>query len=444
MTPQLLFDPHQRFACRDCPARCCKNWSITASATEMENLLRLDWVRERLATFGAEPKPLPSSHGTTYRLPMRARGRELVCVFLDDDDLCSVHRREGHEKLPAICQSFPFSFVQEKTGVVHASLSTYCPSIRDNYGEPLASQIETKFSQASPFTIRLPDTLALGPHQVPQETFLRLGDFWLDILGAETPLAYALGAIRDHLTILQDSLGPSPSATTQPVSWADAGWEETTKLMPDLLHQQAQRLGHYQPETFPFPTRAMLGSLLIALCDPTFRAIVQPRPYRFLPSIVRNILGLATGRLPLRMEGIDRPVRFHQAAWQVEGPQPEHESLIRAALTGGLRSRLHFARADSLPEVVLLLAAGLAIIHLYARLRASALERRAVNEADVREAVAIADKVCLRHGNLLRVLPASRALWGMLANLPNAHERFLAACLPDSRAKDGTVVSRKN
>ncbi len=433
LNPTLSFDSNQRFACRDCPARCCKNWSLTATASEVQSLLALPWVRERLAAAGCQPERIGGRTSPAYRLPMRVKGRDLRCVFLDDDDLCSIHRREGHEKLPAICQSFPFSFVRERTGLTHASLSTYCPSIRDNYGEPLAPQLPSKLQQASPFIVQLPETLPLGPHLIAQTDFIQLADFWADALHSGPPLAHVIGAIRDHLTMLQDTLGPSDCGPNRPVPLPENVLSDGRTLLPDLLKQQSVRVGVYQPGLFPFPTRGILASLLLTLAYPTFRAIVEPRPYRFLPGIVRNVLGFATGSFPLTLEGIDQPVRFDISAWKVRGPQPEHEPLIRATLTAGLRSRLHFARAESLPEVLFLLAGGLAIIHLYARLRAAADHRTAVHDDDVRQAVAIADKVCLRHGNLLRVLSASRAVLGTLASLPNAHERLLTACLPDPR-----------
>ena len=34
-------------------------------------------------------------------------------MFLDDDMLCSMQKRFGHEYLPRTCQAFPFAFTRE-------------------------------------------------------------------------------------------------------------------------------------------------------------------------------------------------------------------------------------------------------------------------------------------------------------------------------------------
>ncbi|MFQ3671909.1 MAG: YkgJ family cysteine cluster protein [Verrucomicrobiia bacterium] len=432
-SPTISFDPHQRFACRDCPARCCKNWSITASAAEVEVLMALPWVQQRLAAHQARLVPLRKSSGKRFRLPMVSRGAELRCIFLDDDDLCSIHRREGHDKLPAICQSFPFTFVQEQPEVIKTSLSTYCPSIRDNYGELLAGQIESKLAQASPFLVHLPEVLALGSHRLTRSDYLALADFWVQALFLDHPPAYILGALRDHLTLLSEVLGPGDPTAVAPTPLPQDWSVEASGLLSDLLAQQPSRTGIYQPNCFPLATRGLLSVVLVAISDPTFRAVVEPKPYRFLPGMVRNLIALATGALPLRMENIPQPARLDSLAWRVRGPGPEDQPLIRKALADSVKSRLAFARADSLPEVLFMLAAGLAVTHLYARLRAAADQRDVVSREDVREAVSMADKICLRHGNLLRVLPVSRLVLGLLAHLPNAHEHLLVACLPDPR-----------
>jgi lysine-N-methylase len=66
-------------------------------------------------------------------LPMREHKEKLACLFLDDDLLCRLHKRHGHEFIPAPCLAFPFGFSENEKSQPVALLSRYCPSIRDNY-----------------------------------------------------------------------------------------------------------------------------------------------------------------------------------------------------------------------------------------------------------------------------------------------------------------------
>lgn len=433
MAAEFVFNPQQRFACRDCPAKCCRNWSITASAREVAALLAIPWARERLTRAGASFARRSQLDLAAYRFPMVEKNGQFQCAFLDDDNLCSIHKREGHEKLPALCQSYPFAFVIDRRGVARVSLSRYCPSIRDNYGEPLAGQLEAKFQQTQGFHVRLPESIPLGAYLIDQDDYLQLADLWLHTLETTEVPAHAIGAAADHLLLLLDALGPAPSnppppgPTPLPPGWLD----QARTLLPDLARQKALTLRQHRPDQVPFTARMLAGLLILPLADPTFKAIASRRPYHHLPGIARNVLCFLTGRGDLRLEGCSRPVTLNSAVWSVRGPQPDHQPLIRQALGADLRSRLHFDRADSLPEVPLILATGCCLIHFYARLRAGAEGRNAVDESDVREAISITDKICLRHGNILRSLPAGRAVLGALARLPNVHDHLLAACLPE-------------
>ena len=46
----------------------------------------------------------------------RLRHIDGVCVFLEADDRCAIHRRLGAAAKPAICQQYPFALVQTEGG----------------------------------------------------------------------------------------------------------------------------------------------------------------------------------------------------------------------------------------------------------------------------------------------------------------------------------------
>jgi lysine-N-methylase len=141
MSPKFVVKEAQRYECRDCPARCCRvPWSIRFGPEETERFLADPWITLRVGEEGRRVL-------AKGMLPQREHERRLQCVFLDEDELCSLHKRYGHEYLPRGCQAFPFGFLQGGGNRVTPQLSLLCPSIRDNYGHPVKGQLPAKLKQ---------------------------------------------------------------------------------------------------------------------------------------------------------------------------------------------------------------------------------------------------------------------------------------------------------
>lgn len=189
MAPKISSPPGQRFECRDCPARCCRlPASIRISDEEARRYLAEPWVRERV---GAEGVQIIEGGG----LPVREKNRGPECVFLDEDLLCSMQKRFGHEALPRTCQAFPFAFTRGEKGVVIAQLSQLCPSIRDNYGLPVEKQLRAKLLQKGTTAQMSTEMGTLGGVGLSQTQYLRVARRWEEELASTVSPAATLARI---------------------------------------------------------------------------------------------------------------------------------------------------------------------------------------------------------------------------------------------------------
>ena len=200
-TPKFIAPSDQRFACRDCPARCCRvPWSIRFSEEETARYAGEPWVRERIGD-----KAMKVLAGGV--LPMREHERRLQCVFLDDDMLCSMHKQFGHEYIPRSCQSFPFGFVAGKGNDVIAQLSHLCPSIRDNYGEPVAGQLKAKMEQRGAIE-RMSTAMSTVSRVILQRPqYLRVVATWQELLRGDGSPAAILAGLYDQMLAFELALG---------------------------------------------------------------------------------------------------------------------------------------------------------------------------------------------------------------------------------------------
>lgn len=70
-----------------------------------------------------------------------AKTEEGQCVFLDDDNLCRVHKKLGFESKPRGCAQFPASFVPTPEGL-YVGMSFFCTSIQEGTGRPMEAHKE--------------------------------------------------------------------------------------------------------------------------------------------------------------------------------------------------------------------------------------------------------------------------------------------------------------
>ncbi|HSC86150.1 MAG TPA: YkgJ family cysteine cluster protein, partial [Polyangiaceae bacterium] len=232
---RIVYPETQKYACRDCPARCCRTpWGIPVTPEVALVMLNDSELRGRLT--GRAPGVLAG--GT---LPMREQGGVLQCVFLDDDDLCAVQKRHGHAALPRACQAYPFGFVHDENGAEVALLSRHCPSIRDNYGEPLAGQIQQKFEQAGGSRPLAP-RMGLGSGRtLPTALYLQVVDSWKQLILAGSPMS---GLIHAYFTLdaFDAACQAQPSAAAVGAALDQAAATPSAPLVPSRRPNFAARL----------------------------------------------------------------------------------------------------------------------------------------------------------------------------------------------------------
>lgn len=415
MSTKFSFPQGQRFECRDCPARCCRLPArVRITDEEAERYLADAWVRERV---GVEGLPILQNG----RLPLREKDRGLQCVFLDDDNLCSMQKRSGHDSIPRTCQAFPFAFARDTSGVTVAQMSHVCPSIRDNYGHPVAKQLPIKLRQKGVISQISSEMATLGGLTLSSKQYLRVARRWEEVLGAAASPVIALARLYDFTYAFERAL----SADLERVSDAavDDALGRVTEPEPALP----------APRKSPsFYARVLFASLLGYLCYPSRvknanRIGGAPGSrlsgWHNFANKIAWIIDWGTFDMqyiprPFRLQRVNAVGRFLPGS--ASAPVTDYLRLI-------LQRRQLFFENRHLLAVVVDLALATTIISRFARCRAAAEDRTRVTLEDVREGISVAELVLVSHvdlsargpllDSLCRLLLMSRASFlGLLAS----------------------------
>jgi lysine-N-methylase len=384
--------PHEpRFSCRECPARCCRlPWSIRLTEQDRARYLAEPFVVER----AGPPGLAVIERGV---LPSRERDGRLECVFLDDDERCSLHKRFGHAYLPRPCQAYPFGFVTDEHDVTLAQLSQLCPSIRDERGELVGEQLEPKLRERGG-ALRLTHRMAtLSGTLVTREQVLRVAERWDTLLASAPSLAEGLHHALEWTHLVDQALGSGgerasdelferalaladdrPSAPLEPR--ARSSWHTRLYL--------AYTLGNLAyPSRLRAPNRAGTGGALEGL-----RALGNKLAFMLERGSV-DLLFIEP-RVPLaRVARVERVVRS------------AHAGLLRDYLRLALARRQLFTEPRHLLAPLLDLALAAVLASRFARCRAAAHGRASLEPLDVREGVGVAELLVLHHASLAHTAP---------------------------------------
>ena len=164
---RAMFIPsYQNFTCLQC-GLCCRSLFVPVSREE----------KERLARFAAPKDPF-FVHGDTTFLARTQDGR---CTFLDEDNLCSIHKNHGPDAKPLTCRAFPIKFSLREDEVA-VGVRFDCPATAGNRGQPLSGST--------------PDLHALSKEVAEKTSGLRPGSWpvWRGLTGPD------LTGILDALT----------------------------------------------------------------------------------------------------------------------------------------------------------------------------------------------------------------------------------------------------
>jgi lysine-N-methylase len=373
------------FACRECPARCCRlPWGIRFGEEERERYLAEPFVIERAGPAGLEVL----GRGM---LPTRAEEGRLQCVFLDADELCSLQKRFGHEYLPRPCQAFPFGFVSAEDGATLAQLSQLCPSIRDDRGEPVGPELAAKLAQGGGATRMSQRMLTRAGVMLTRPQFLRVAERWSDALAEETSPAELLARLVDESVAFEEALVGGEHATDAAV---EAALRTAEGSAPAAF--APRRRSSYQ-------TRLLLAFLLGNLCFPSrLRQPNRVSPPVFLEGAraLANKLVWLLERGSVDLLFLPKPIALGQVRKVPRFLGGEHGGLVRDYLRLVLARRQIFAEPRHLLAVLLDLCIGTVLVSRFARCRAVAFGRAAVDASDVREGIGVAELLLLHHAAL--------------------------------------------
>ena len=129
----FLFHPDQAWTCLGC-GDCCGIWDIPVTEKEKERIESLDipgFDFENEAFF----TPAPKSPGIF--LIKKKNGK---CAFLDDNNLCAIHKKHGEKVKALACRLYPFHVLHWKDGEVSVSFRFDCKAVSRNHGRPISRQ----------------------------------------------------------------------------------------------------------------------------------------------------------------------------------------------------------------------------------------------------------------------------------------------------------------
>ncbi|WP_437326796.1 YkgJ family cysteine cluster protein [Sorangium sp. So ce381] len=362
-------------------------WNIRFGGDEARRYLAEPWVRERVGEEGA----LVIGRGV---LPVRERDRQLQCVFLDDDMLCSMQKRFGHEYIPKSCQAFPFGFVRDEKDVVVAQLSQLCPSIRDNYGKPVDRQLKAKLQQRGD-TERMSTALAtLSGVILAQPLYLRAARHWEERLATGASPASTLAELYDWTAAFERALPQGQGRATD--ASVDAALGQAGKEEPEPL----------APRKKPsFYARVLFAYLLGNLCYPSRvreSHRVEKASWTELQALrsFGNKAAWMLGRGTVDMLFVPRPFKLQRVSTVDRFLAGDEGTLVKDYLRLVLQRRHIFSAPRHLLAAVLDLSLATVVISRFARCRAAADGRVKVSPEDVREGISVAELVLLSHAAL--------------------------------------------
>jgi lysine-N-methylase len=372
---RVLAPEGQKYDCSGCPARCCTSpWGIPVSPDEQERILADETARGRLT-------PRQERILRAGVLPMVEKDRSLRCVFLDDDLLCSLHKARGHAFIPATCQAYPFGFQQHETGRPVALLSRYCPSIRDNRGGDVGPLLPAKVEQAGGVRPLAPGLGLRSGRVLPSEHFTWLADAWREVL-SRAPVPEALVRLFLATDRFDEALGPSGSAPTRSAvaaAWEAAHPEQAVVLAPRRRSFSGRVLLAYLLGGLSYPSRVLLPHRTIK-SSPWERLRALGNRLSWLFSMGTVDLYLIPGRVPVgRIGRVDSVLM---------GP---HASVVGEYLREVLWRRQGMHKKTYLHRLLVDLGLMAVVISQHAKAAAAARRVRQASEAEVREAIGVAE-----------------------------------------------------
>ncbi len=121
MSEKIHFYKKQSSACICCGKCCDCGWPVPVTSAEVARISALD--------FSDWSGRAPSYFKKTLRgIYLRKRANKL-CIFLDSDGLCIIHKKFGFDAKPLACRLYPMDVYKWHDGSVSASFRYDCPAV---------------------------------------------------------------------------------------------------------------------------------------------------------------------------------------------------------------------------------------------------------------------------------------------------------------------------
>jgi Fe-S-cluster containining protein len=308
--------PGARWSCRGC-GKCCHGFSFGPVEPDIIAGLEAANIAARWPPAAAQPWHTteigPDGEPAEYLVSVDGH-----CIFLQEDQLCAVHRMLGGDRKPWFCREYPFYPVEDDDGRVSVAVRGDCGGLHESFedGQLITEQL--------PEILSLPRTvprvrfdaarvLLLPGIAIPTDAWRQVEPHLLTHLATPRQPIAAIASTRAHLYALASRPVPAPDGV------------RFKQAMVDLL--SALQLG--QPDPSPAVERAL------ERWDGTIPLLTEPAT-RYLMLIVRGALltrqfGMIGG-VPALL-GLSL-VEAAVAALSADGPGPLGPEALGEAMPG--------------------------------------------------------------------------------------------------------------
>lgn len=431
--PVFIHPPGQNFACRDCPSRCCKNWTVDITASDVARFRSEEWIQSRLQETGTSFLRLGGDH---FLLPVIEVERQMRCVFLEPDGLCGMHRRYGHDFLASSCQTFPFDFIEDENEKIIVVASRVCPSIRENYGDPLEPILKEKFEQSGGIAKKQSPFLLLGA-----KTRLNLRQYsaifaeWEKLISAEESVPLALALCHRLLESLAAKWrdraelgGEEFQAGLKEAEEELGGIREQTRAELAAEGQGSHRVAEVMqalaclPLTYPLRSRVLFQGAARA---------------RYLSGVLKSLIALLTmkGTIDAIHLGASIPLDPRLRKNRVLGANELEE--IRGYLLRVLSRRKFAMQPGALEEILFVLIMVPTSCAFFAKLSAAGRNAASPERQDFREAISALEMSVLHQGGFMGSSGLFRILLPLILANPKTLIRLLMAEIANRELSGG-------
>lgn len=213
----LHLDDSQGFVCTSCGLCCSRPWGVRIEP-EVESGIRNSRAVERLQKKGYVPLQLDPERS----LLQAARQDSGACIFLEEENLCSLHRELGGQGKPLGCQTYPYRAVRTPSGT-YVSLSWVCPPVVAG----LDRNVEENRHHLQQLLARHPQAAAQVPDmELPVRITPTRSISWVGYLRLEQRLLEGLDLSHPGeslLTIALELLQSAHSLEQEPPEWPKMG-----------------------------------------------------------------------------------------------------------------------------------------------------------------------------------------------------------------------------